>query len=141
MLPTTRRPTGFAGLSPQQQHDHRVKIGLMAEAIMGAGWRQDTPDAVRALEMENWMDLLQNLSMSEIKAAWQSYQLDTRNRTATGALRRPDPARLSQIALAKRPKPALVSHNDTPGAVEPVGKERAAEIMAQHGFGVKRIPK
>lgn len=138
MLPV--KPTGFAALSPQQQQEHRVKIGLRAQAILSQFWTEDEPDAVKAMVLENWMDLLQNLTGAEIKAAWQSYQLDRGNRTASGALRRPDPARLAQIALAKRPKPTLVSDN-TPRGGEPVSAERAREIMGENGFAVKRIPK
>ena len=139
MLPA--KPTGFNALSPQQQLAHRQMIGLRAEAILNQFWREDVADAVRALDLENWMDLLQNLSQAEIKLAWQSYQLDRGNRTATGALRRPDPARLALIALEKRPRPALVSDRSQEPIGEPISKERAAAIMAESGFGVKRIPK
>lgn len=105
-LPTAQ--SGYNALSPQQQKDHRAKIGVRAEAILSQFWRDDdTPDAVRALEVEGWMDVLENCSHSEIREAWTAYQ-KTGPRTQAGKLYKPDAGALYQIILSKRPRVKLV---------------------------------
>jgi len=100
-------PTGFNALSPQQQEAHRVKIGVRAQAILGQFWRDDsTPEAVQAIEMEGWMDVLENCSHSEIRKAWATYQR-TGPRTQSGKLYKPDAGALYQIIFRSRPKPKV----------------------------------
>jgi hypothetical protein len=129
---TTATPSGFAALTPEEKRDHRVKIGLRAEAILGQFWRDDeTPDLVRTLEIEGWIDVLENCSHSEIRTAWATYQ-KTGPRTERGRLYKPDAGALYRIILDSRPKPQLVSREVQP---EPerqrITKERAKEIMAE----------
>lgn len=96
-------------LSPQQQQEHRAKIGVRVEAILGQFWRaDDTPDAVRAVEIEGWMDVLENSSHTEIRTAWAKYQ-KTGPRTASGKLYKPDAGALYLLITAARPRPKIVS--------------------------------
>jgi hypothetical protein len=99
---------GFADLTPQQKEAHRAKIGLRAEAILGGFWRDDTPDAVRAMEIEGWIDALENCSHSEIRDAWATYQRHG-PRSQSGRLVRPDAGALYRLIADARPKPRLVS--------------------------------
>lgn len=99
---------GFVSLTPAQKASHRTKIGLRAEAILGQFWRNDdTPDAVRALEIEGWMDVLENCSHTEIREAWAAYQKNGA-RTERGRLYKPDAGALYRIIIAARPKPRVV---------------------------------
>ena len=55
-------------------------------AILNGWWVDDrTPDAVRTLEIEGWLDVLQDLSEAEVRDAWGSYQRNGA-RTASGRL-------------------------------------------------------
>lgn len=132
------QPTGFNALSPQQQEAHRVKIGVRAEAILGQFWRDDaTPDAVRALEIEGWMDVLENCSHSEIRKAWATYQR-TGPRTASGKLYKPDAGALWKIVQSMRPKPKPVETKPEPQR-ERVTAEAAQEILSRAGFKVNKF--
>lgn len=131
--------SGFNALSPQQQQAHRAKIGVRAEAILGQFWRDDdTPDAVRALELEGWMDVLENCSHSEIRKAWATYQR-TGPRTQSGKLYKPDAGALYRIIQAARPKPRVVSQPE-PERTEPrVTAEAAQGILSKAGFTVNKF--
>lgn len=128
-------------MSPQQQQAHRAKIGVRARAILGQFWQDlETHDAEKAIEVEGWMDVLENCSHSEIRYAWRDYQIDPNNRTARGRLAKPDAGALRAIILSKRPRPKLVRQPLPP---EPV-KERcdpktAQEICEAAGFTPKRF--
>lgn len=130
--------SGFNALSPQQQLEHRTKIGVRVEAILGQFWRDDdTPDAVRAVEIEGWMDVLENCSHSEIRAAWTDYQ-KSGPRTATGKLYKPDAGALYSRVIQARPRPAPAPMPE-PEPREPISKERAKEILEEAGFRVNRF--
>lgn len=131
--------SGFNALSPQQQEAHRVKIGVRAEAILGQFWRDDdTPDAVRAMEIEGWMDVLENCSHSEIRKAWAVYQRSG-PRTAAGKLYKPDAGALWKIVQGMRPKPKPVEAEPEPQRDPRVSKEAAQEILEKAGFRVNRF--
>jgi len=132
-LPAT--PTGFNALSPQQQQAHRAKIGVRAQAILGQFWHDaETPDAVQAIELEGWMDVLENCSHSEIRAAWRDYQTDPTNRTARGRLAKPDAGAIRSIILRKRPKPQLVQTEPEKPTGPRVTAEQAQNIIREVGF-------
>lgn len=131
--------SGFNALSPQQQAAHREKIGVRAQAILGQFWRDDqTPDAVQALELEGWMDVLENCSHSEIRKAWATYQR-TGPRTASGKLYKPDAGAIYKIVQQNRPKPRVVPTPE-PEREEPrVSAEAAQEILKEIGFKVNKF--
>lgn len=134
-LPQTT--SGFAALSPQQQEAHRAKIGVRAEAILGQFWRDDdTPEAVRAVELEGWMDVLENCSHSEIRQAWTDYQ-KSGPRTATGKLYKPDAGALYRLILKARPKPQLVKEPEPEST--PATKEQAQQILADAGVTLNKF--
>ena len=124
-------------MSPQQQEAHRLKIGVRAQAILSQFWRDDeTPDAVQALEIEGWCDVLENCAHSEIRQAWAAYQ-KTGPRTKAGKLYKPDAGALYRIIMATRPKPRIVARSEPER--EPCPPEVAAEIVAKAGFTPKRM--
>jgi len=128
-------PTGFNALSPQQQKVHRAKIGARAEAILSQFWRDDeTPDAVRALEIEGWIDVLESCSHSELRAAWAKYQR-TGPRTQAGKLYKPDAGAIWHLVVGSRPKPQIVA--PPPARAEPkqrISADRARQICEETGF-------
>ena len=71
-------------------------------AILNGWWVDDrTPDAVRTLEIEGWLDVLQDLSEAEVRDAWGSYQRNGA-RTASGRLVKPDAGALWHVAMDAR---------------------------------------
>ena len=96
------------------------------------------PDAVKAIEVEGWMDVLQNCSHSEIREAWADYQRDGDNRSARGRLVKPDAGALYRIILRKRPKPKLVEKPEEPRE-PPCSPEAAAKIMQEVGLRPKKF--
>lgn len=120
--------TGFNSLTVEQQESHREKIGVRARSILGQFWKDaDTPDAEKAIEVEGWMDVLENCSHSEIRFAWRDYQTDKNNRSARGRLVKPDAGALMGIIYNKRPAPQVVR---SAPFVEPE-KERCPPDVAQ----------
>ena len=134
-------PTGFNALSPQDKETHRAKIGIRARSILGQFWQDmDTHDAEKVIEVEGWMDVLENCSHSEIRFAWRDYQIDPNSRSARGRLVKPDAGALRHIILSKRPRPKVVHPAPEP---EPV-KERcdpkvAQSIVEAAGYTPKRF--
>lgn len=118
-------------MSPQQQREHRAKVGVRAEAILSQFWRDDEPDAVRAIVLEGWIDVLESASHDEIRMAWADYQ---RNgpRSSSGRLLRPDPGALWTLIRERRPKPRLVVNDEPPPPViPPEVRARNSAILAE----------
>lgn len=71
-------------------------------AILNAFWVDDrTPDALRAIEIEGWLDVLEGFSEEEIRTAWANYQKNG-PRTDRHVLKRPDPGALHDMAMRHR---------------------------------------
>lgn len=133
------RETGFNALSRQQQEEHRAKIGVRAQAILEQFWRDyDTPDAVQAVEIEGWMDVLENCSHSEIRQAWSVYQKEG-PRSKTGRLVRPDAGALYRIILRHRPKPQPVLTPEPVRTGPRVTKAQADKILSDANFRPKKF--
>jgi hypothetical protein len=140
---TIHQATGFNALSGPQQQAHRAKIGVRVRAILGQFWQDmDTHDVEKVIEVEGWMDVLENCSHSEIRFAWRDYQTDQRNRTARGRLAKPDAGALLAIIYSKRPRPKIVA-TQAPKPSEPTdprcSAEAATEIMERAGYSAKRF--
>ena len=131
--------SGFNALSPQQQEAHRAKIGVRAQAILDQFWRDsDTPDAVQAVEIEGWMDVLENCAHSEMRTAWATY-LKVGPRTQSGRLVKPDAGAIYRLIIRARPSPRSVSVKEPARLGPRITKERAAEIMKEVGFRPKKF--
>jgi hypothetical protein len=128
-------PSGFFALNHEQQIAHRTKIGLRVEAILSQFWREDTtPEAIRALEIEGWIDVLENCSHAEIRQAWATYQRSG-PRTANGRLCKPDAGALYKLVQDARPRPQIVRTAPEPIWERPrMTAEHAAEIMREVGW-------
>ena len=128
-------------MSPQQQEAHRAKIGVRARAILGQFWQDaDTHDAEKAIEVEGWMDVLENCSHSEIRFAWRDYQTNPKNRTARGRLAKPDAGALLDIIYRKRPKPQVAySQPESEPVKKRIDPETAQRICEEAGYTPKRF--
>ena len=117
--------------------EHRAKIGVRARAILGQFWREsDVPDAEQAMEIEAWMDVLENCSHTEIREAWRDYMLGSENRNARGRLLRPDPGALRAIIQRKRPRPQVVA--DPEPEREVMTNERRKEVCEEMGVRLNK---
>ena len=64
-------------------------VGVRVQSILDQFWRDDhTPDALQAMEMEGWIDVLEECSHIEIRSAWTVYQ-NGGPRTSSGRLAKP----------------------------------------------------
>lgn len=71
-------------------------------AILNSFWVSDrTPDAVQAIEIEGWLDVLEGLTEDEVRTAWSNYQ-KSGPRTDRNVLKRPDPGALYDMAMRHR---------------------------------------
>ena len=147
-LPSKTIPTGFAAYSPQQQQDHRVLIGVTIKAILRQFWQDvNSADAVEAVELSLWLDILQECSNPELFKAWATYSKDTKNRNAnTGRLHKPDAGALYTLVqkarndkLPKQPKapPVSVVRKSEPTQES---KDRVDAMAAEVGRSL-RVPK
>lgn len=120
--------------------DHRRRIGVRARAYLNTFWfNEETPDALRAVELEGWMDTLEACAEDEIRLAWADYQRDG-PRSARGLLIKPDPGALWQIIRTTRNFQAMATRQasrdlEKPTTVRreepPATREQREAIMAR----------
>ena len=129
----------------------KAAIAIRVSAILSQFWTEDSPDELRAVELEGWLDVLDGVSTDELRAAWAEYQ---RNgpRSESRRLARPDAGAIYLIVTRARrdqrisnPPPRVQLPAPPP---EPrMSPERMAEIMqavGYHGNGIiepKRFPR
>ena len=62
---------------PSAMSDARARkagIAIRVTAILSQFWTEDSPDELRAVELEGWIDVLGGVSADELRAAWADYQ-------------------------------------------------------------------
>jgi hypothetical protein len=96
------------------------------EAILSTFWRDtDTPDAVRALELENWLNVLSDTTGDELDAVWSDHQRNSQ-RTTRGSLYKPDAGlfyrKVQELRRGNKPK-------ETPQPTKYDDLELAAQAM------------
>ena len=92
----------FSTLPPEAQREHRSRLGIRVMAILNSFWVSDrTPDAVQAIEIEGWLDVLEGLTEDEVRTAWSNYQKNG-PRNDRHVLKRPDPGALHDMAMRHR---------------------------------------
>ena len=89
---------------------------------------------MQALEVEGWLDTVENLDVPEFRKAWAEYQRSG-PRTKAGKLYKPDAGALYLIAMDARPKVRIVPDPAPVEVVrEPMSPERRQAIMDDVGF-------
>lgn len=126
----------------RRSRERRGRILVRVEAILAEFWFDDkTSDAVRAVQLEGWLDVLDQFSDDEIRGAWAEYQRKG-PRSKAGKLLRPDAGALHQIivdARAKTHQQAKRVALPPPPEPEPkrISADRAYEILRAAGFEPK----
>lgn len=136
MLPALQ--SGFGALTNEQQFEHRRRIAARCEAILGQFWRDDDAAAIRALQVEGYVDVLQHVSHVELRDAWAEYQR-TGPRSRAGRLLRPDAGALLELVVRDRTRkqPPVIDRRPAPEPMARAGladRKSAAEIMDEVGF-------
>lgn len=114
-------------------------------AILEQFWIEDaTEDAVQAVQLEGWLDVLEPFSDEEVRRAWAEYQRSG-PRARNGALRKPDAGALWLIIDGWRGRAAAAQRDlerrrkEAEEAMRPrsdrVTAERAAEILREVAQG------
>lgn len=106
--------------------EQRAAIAIRVSAILGQFWTDDTPDDLRAIEMEGWLDVLRGISTHELRAAWADYQT-TGPRSASGRLARPDAGALYQRAMKARANAMIIDKAHRLPPPEPPPRERVTD--------------
>lgn len=108
----TTTTNASAAFSWQPSKAQRAEVAIRARAILAQFWRaDDTPDAVQAIELEGWCDVLDGCTPDEVRRAWENYQ-KTGPRSQRGTLIRPDAGAIHRIVLAARPRPKKAPEPD-----------------------------
>lgn len=132
-----------------QREEQRIRTGLRVTSILTQFWRdENVADAMQAIEIEGWVDVLEPLTEREIRDAWAVYQR-TGPRSRNGALRKPDAGALYLIAMKARGEAQAARAAELADAraereyreslarqaLKPTA-ERAAEIIRQAGLSM-----
>ena len=127
--------------SEPQREARRERLGLRVIAILNQFWRDyDTPGAVQTLELEGWLDVLEPLSDTEIRAAWAEYQRSG-PRTAKGTLCKPDAGAIYNIVMRSRARSQIITSRqgkEAPAApVQSLSHDQALRILREVNFEPK----
>ena len=129
-------------LASQDLDKHRamvaVELEVMAKKMDRFGWDRDRGSAAHDRLVIDWMDALQDYPLDEVKAACREWVLASPRKMPNEG----DIVGLIQASRRKvveaRPQRSDPAQDD---ARERVSADRAAEIMAQAGFNIRRFPK
>ena len=117
---------------------HRAMVALelevLAKKVDRFGWERDRGSAAHDRVMMDWMNALQDYPLDEVQAA-----------CAAAILAKPDkmPNEGHVVAQIKAARREFVARNPPAPEPEPdrtpIDRKKAAEILAQAGFAVKRM--
>jgi len=136
-VPAERRPAiqlYGQSLEPQARLKHRLWIGVRVEALLDGYWQTRPSDAVKDEVLADWIDGLEAFTGEEIRAACRDW-LNTAPRV------KPKVGDIRGLILAERAKiVAAMPKREEPPRQEPTPEEkaRAAELVRQAGFALKR---
>lgn len=147
---TEHQPSAPAS-SPLPPAVRRERIGLRVTVILSSFWLdQEASRAERVLELEGWLDVLEPLDDTEVRAAWAEYQRSG-PRSAAGKLLRPDAGALYRIAMQARANAARLDRlrnppppPPPPPVIDDAERERrrafAEGCLKSFGEGLKDVP-
>ena len=112
-----------------------VELEVMAKKMDRFGWERDRDTMAHDRIVIDWMDGLQDFPLDEVQAACRQWVQDSpRKMPNEGDIR-------GKIMSARSRKVAALPRHVVGEVVEPrVSKDRAAQILAEAGFAVKRAP-
>lgn len=128
-----KAPKDYTHLSAERL-DHRQWIGGRILTLLSHYWREDDPVELTGAIGKDWADVLEGLPRDAIQAACLRYMRDEPRR-------KPTPGAIYAMAHESMPKPRVVFNRAPEPIQEPerISRERAAEIMAEVGFAVKKM--
>ena len=123
-------------LSPQERIEHRGKIAFEVEVIMHSYWLATPPEQVKAAILADWCDALEDWTQEQVVWALRKWRNESPNK-------RPNAGHILALMKEARGKKvaAQLPNRQQDEARERVSADRAAEIMAQAGFNIRRFPK
>ena len=124
-------------LSPEELAAHRTRIGFEVEVVLSGYWQADMDPKLRAAVLADWADELQDWTAEQVKWGLRQWRRDNPRR-------KPNPGDVLAILKEQRGKTEMAKlaaiAPPQPERPEPVSAERAASILAEIGFSVRRIP-
>lgn len=127
-------------LGSQDLDKHRamvaVELEVMAKKMDRFGWDRDRGSMAHDRLIVDWMDALQDYPLDEVKAACREWVIAKPRKM-------PNEGDIVGLIQAARRKFVEARRGPAQPDQEPerVSADRAAEIMAQAGFNVRRFPK
>ena len=135
-------PTASTGSSTSPSAMDRSELAIRVSAMLSQFWTEDSPNEIRAIEIEGWIDALGSITSHEFRAAWASYQQDG-PRSATGRLVRPDAGAIHRFINRGRADHHSATAPPPPRRTGPlreiVTAEQRARIMAEVGLTQARL--
>ena len=103
---------------------------------MHSYWRSTPPEQVKAAILADWCDTLEDWTHEQVTWALRKWRNENPNK-------RPNAGHILALMKEARGKKiaAQLPKQEQDDARERVSADRAAEIMAQAGFNVRRFPK
>ncbi len=144
-LPTDPR-TGLTlplskSLGSQDLAKHRamvaIELEVLAKKMDRFGWERDRGSAIHDRLVTDWMDALQDFTLSEVRAACAAAVIANPNKMPNeGHVREQIMIeRKRLVALRKAAAPRRDEEHDR----TPCSREAAAEILAQAGFSARKF--
>lgn len=132
--PAINRPSQKQSERPpeEQLRRHRERVGVRAQTILSAFWRDDLTVIEQTLQIEGWIDVLEDLTEEEIRKAWASYQRSG-PRSVKGQLIKPDAGAIYRLAMKARPPKVQATHSHDDARPPRMTKEMARSILEDAG--------
>ena len=128
-------PEYARSLSPQQLSDHRATIASEVKIVLSAYFQPHESDEVKAGQLAWWCDELQDWTQEQVVWALRHWNRENpRLRPTPG-----DIVAICKKARGRKIAASLPKQQPEPER-KPVDPEAAARIMAEAGFGPKRMP-
>lgn len=127
--------TGFNHSLQERQSKRQWILGRVA-TLLSHYWRDDDPSELTEAIARDWADILEGIPNEIIHRACLRYM---RNEPR----RKPTPGAIYAMCRDAMPGPAIVHHYVTDPRPQPerVSPEAANEMVARHGFAIKRMSK
>lgn len=105
--------------------------------VLQGYWQAELSSEMKAAVMADWSDELEDWTVEQVRWGLRQWRRDNPRR-------KPNPGDVVAILKEQRGKTEMAKlaaiAPPEPGRPEPVSAERAASILAEVGFNVRRIP-
>lgn len=130
-------PCVTSSMSQQECAAHRARIAFEVEVVLQGYWQAELSSEMKAAVMADWSDELEDWTVEQVRWGLRQWRKDNPRR-------KPNPGDVVAILKEQRGKTEMAKlaaiAPPEPQRPEPVTAERAASILAEVGFNVRRIP-